>query len=263
MINRKKLPNANRLSAAIVAAMIGSFAMPQFALAQDTAAPAASAAPTEQQTQDDEDDKTQEMEKVVVTGSLIPQSQIETFAPVTVISAEDIKVRGYTQISDVVKESSFATGGVQGSQSSASFTQGAETASLFGLNVGYTKYLIDGRPMADYPALYNGSDAFNNISGIPIELVDRIEVLPGGQSSLYGSDAIAGVINIILKKTVESPVISVRGGAFTDGGGDVGRISAVTGFTPGADDRLSILVGGQYEKSDPIWAYDRDRKSVV
>ena len=253
MIDRKKLPNANRLSAAIVAAMLGAFALPQLALAQDSANQGT------QQAQDDEDsaDKAQEMEKVVVTGSLIPQSQIETFTPVTVISAEDIKVRGYTQISDVVKESSFATGGVQGSQTSASFTQGAETASLFGLNVGYTKYLIDGRPMADYPALYNGSDAFNNISGIPIELVDRIEVLPGGQSSLYGSDAIAGVINIILKKTVDNPVISVRGGAFTDGGGEVGRISAVTGFS-GADDRLSVLVGGQYEKSDPIWAYDRE-----
>lgn len=254
MINRKKLPNANRLSAAIVAAMIGAFVLPQFALAQD------SAAATSQQAQEGEDDAKdadKAMEKIVVTGSLIPQTELETFTPVTVISAEDIKTRGYTQISDVVKESSFATGGVQGSQSSASFTQGAETASLFGLNVGYTKYLIDGRPMADYPALYNGSDAFNNISGIPIELVDRIEVLPGGQSSLYGSDAIAGVINIILKKTVESTVVSVRGGAFTDGGGDVGRISAVSGFTA-ADDRLSVLVGGQYENSNPIWAYDRE-----
>lgn len=256
MIDRRSLPKTNRLSAAILAAMLGSLALPQFVMAQDTA-PAAEDSASDEDSAKKSDDSTQEMEKVVVTGSLIPQSQIETFTPVTVISAEDIKVRGYTQVSDVVKESSFATGGVQGSQSSASFTQGAETASLFGLNVGYTKYLIDGRPMADYPALYNGSDAFNNISGIPIELVERIEVLPGGQSSLYGSDAIAGVINIILKKSVESPVISVRGGAFTDGGGDVGRISGVTGFNF-ADDRLSILVGGQYEKSNPIWAYDRE-----
>jgi hypothetical protein len=75
MIDRKKLPNANRLSAAIVAAMLGAFALPQLALAQDSANQGT------QQAQDDEDsaDKAQEMEKVVVTGSLIPQSQIETF----------------------------------------------------------------------------------------------------------------------------------------------------------------------------------------
>ena len=64
--------------------------------------------------------------------------------------------------------------------------------------------------MANYPALYNGSDVFNNISGIPIDLVDRIEILPGGQSSLYGSDAIAGVINVILKKKVDGTVVSGR-----------------------------------------------------
>ena len=90
------------------------------------------------------DKDAQAMEKVIVTGSLIPQTELETFTPVTIISAEDIKVRGYTQISDAVKESSFATGGVQGSQTSASFTQGAETASLFGLSVGYTKYPLAG-----------------------------------------------------------------------------------------------------------------------
>ena len=101
----------------------------------------------------------------------------------------------------MLQKSSFATGGVQNNQSSASFTQGAETLSLFGLSASYVKYLIDGRPMANYPALYNGSDVFNNISGIPIELVERIEILPGGQSSLYGSDAIAGVVNICLLYT--------------------------------------------------------------
>ena len=248
MTLRRERPAVRRLSAAILAAMLAQFAVP--ALAQETAQTGEDEARTE-------DEDARELDKVIVTGSLIPQTQIETFTPVTIISAEDIKVRGYTNISDVVKESSFATGGVQGSQSSASFTQGAETASLFGLNVGYTKYLIDGRPMVDYPALYNGSDAFNNISGIPIDLVERIEVLPGGQSSLYGSDAIAGVINIILKKRVDNPIVSVRGGGYTDGGGEVGRVSAVGGFSA-ADDRLSVLVGAQYEESDPIWAYDRD-----
>jgi iron complex outermembrane recepter protein len=228
------------LSAALASAMIFTA---NAAMAQDSQA--------------QEEKQATELDKVVVTGSLIPQTKIETFTPVTIISAEDIKVRGFTSVSDAIQQSSFASGSIQGGQSSASFTQGAETVSLFGLSVSYTKYLIDGRPMADYPALYNGSDAFNNISGVPIDLVERIEILPGGQSSLYGSDAIAGVINIILKKRIDAPVISVRAGTYTDGGGDSGRISAAKGFSF-ADDRFNLLLGAQYENREPIWAFDRD-----
>jgi len=197
------------------------------------------------------------LDKVTVTGSLIPKTQLENFTPVTTISAEDIKARGFTSVADVLQKSSFSTGGVQGAQSSASFTQGAETVSMFGLDPGYTKYLIDGRPMANYPALYNGSDTFNNISGIPIDLVERIEILPGGQSSLYGSDAIAGVINIILKKNMEGGALSVRGGAYSEGGGDSFRISLAKGFV-GMDGRLNVLAGIQAETKDPIWGYQRD-----
>ncbi len=163
-------------------------------------------------------------------------------------------------MAEVLQKSSFATGGVQGAQSSASFTQGAETVSLFGLPPGYVKYLIDGRPMSNYPALYNGSDAFNNISGIPIDMVDRIEILPGGQSSIYGSDAIAGVINVILKKQMDGAAISVRGGAHSEGGGSSVRATVSNGFTS-ADGRLSVLAGLQYEDRNPIWGHQRDLTS--
>lgn len=197
------------------------------------------------------------LDKVTVTGSLIPQVDIETATPVTVISAEDIQTRGFTSVAEVLQRSTMSTGGVQGAQSSGGFTQGAESTSLFGLDPGYTKYLINGRPMANYPALYNGSDTFNNISGIPIDLVERIEILPGGQSSLYGSDAIAGVINIILKDRLEGGVFNVRGGVYTEGGGDTIRMSLAHGFS-GFDGRLNVLAGLQYEHRNPIWASDRD-----
>lgn len=219
--------------------------------------PVANAQEATSQAEDTQSQTATNLDKVVVTGSLIPQTEIETFVPVTTISAEDIQARGFTSVTDVLQQSAFATGSVQGSQSSASFTQGAETVSLFGLNPGYTKFLINGRPMANYPALYNGSDTFNNISGIPVDLVDRIEILPGGQSSLYGSDAIAGVVNIILKKRVDATTLSIRGGTYTDGGGDSGRITAATGFST-FDDRVNGVVGVQYEASEPIWAYQRD-----
>lgn len=232
----------SRLSAALFTALLMPAA--NLAMAQDS-----DAAQSGQRATD--------LDKVVVTGSLIPQTEVETFKPVTVISAEDIQARGFSTVADVLQQSSFATGSIQGSQFSAGFTQGAETVSLFGLNPGYTKYLIDGRPMANYPALYNGSDTFNNISGIPVDLVERIEILPGGQSSLYGSDAIAGVINVILKKNIEGTTIGIRGGTYTDGGGDSGRISLATGFSA-AGDRLRGVFGAQYENVEPIWARQRD-----
>lgn len=228
------------LSAALASAMIFTA---NAALAQDSQA--------------QEEQQATELDKVVVTGSLIPQTTLETFKPVITISAEDLTNRGFNTVQEALSQSSMATGGVQGNQSSASFTQGAETNSLFGLPVGYTKYLIDGRPMANYPALYNGTDTFNNISGIPVELVERIEILPGGQSSLYGSDAIAGVVNIILKKRLDGTAISARAGVYKDGGGQSSRVSIADSFSL-ADDRLNILAGIQYENRDPIWAYQRD-----
>lgn len=247
MSHRKPL-HRSPLSVALVAAM---FAASGASLAQD-------ASPSQDQQQKEQN--ATNLDKVVVTGSLIPQSQVETYVPLTVITAEDIQTRGFSTMAEVLQKSSFATGATQGSQTSASFTQGAETVSLFGLPPGYVKYLIDGRPMSNYPALYNGSDAFNNISGIPIDLVDRIEILPGGQSSIYGSDAIAGVINVILKKQVDGSTISVRGGAYSEGGGASIRATASTGFTA-ADDRLNVLAGVQYEDRNPIWGYQRELTS--
>ncbi|WP_386748836.1 TonB-dependent receptor plug domain-containing protein [Agrilutibacter niabensis] len=240
-VSTTKRLQRHALSAALMSAMLLTA---NAALAQET--PQAS-----------EDQQATELDKVVVTGSLIPQTTLETFKPVITISAEDIKNRGFNSVQEVLSNASVATGGVQGNQTSASFTQGAETNSLFGLPVGYTKYLIDGRPMANYPALYNGTDTFNNISGIPVELVDRIEILPGGQSSLYGSDAIAGVINIILKKKLDGTAISARAGVYKDGGGQSTRVSLADNFSL-ADDRLNILAGIQYENRDPIWGYQRD-----
>ncbi|MCX7562518.1 TonB-dependent receptor [Xanthomonadaceae bacterium XH05] len=237
-------PKPSRLNAALLAALV--LPLGSTAFAQET------------ETQDKE--SAAQLDRITVTGSLIPQSQVETFVPVTVITAEDIQARGFASVAEVLQQSSFSTGGVQGGQTSASFTQGAETMSMFGLPPGYVKYLIDGRPMANYPALYNGSDTFNNISGIPIDLVDRIEILPGGQSSLYGSDAIAGVVNFILKKRMDGAVVSVRGGSYKEPGGDSGRISLAGGLS-GADGRLNVLLGAQYEERDPIWGFQRDLTS--
>ncbi|WP_312239344.1 TonB-dependent receptor [Stenotrophomonas sp.] len=208
-----------------------------------------------------QDAATTELSRVTVTGSLIPQTEIENHTPVLTVTAEDIQTRGFSSVAEVLQQNSLTTGGLQGGQTSASFTQGAEASGMFGLNPGYTKYLINGRPMLSYPALYNGSDTFNNLSGIPIDIVERIEILPGGQSSLYGSDAIAGVVNIILKDRMDGGVLNVRGGAYTEGGGNSFRLSGAHGFNA-FDDRFHALVNVQYEKSSPIWGYQRDLTKV-
>ncbi|HEY0200007.1 MAG TPA: TonB-dependent receptor [Rhodanobacter sp.] len=203
--------------------------------------------------------KAKKLEAVTVTGSLIPQTQIETATPVTTITAEDIKARGFTTVAEALQQSSFATGSVQGSSSSGSFTQGAQTLSLFGLDPGYVKYLIDGRPMGNFPGLYNGSDTFNNLTGIPAEMVDHIDILPGGQSSIYGSDAIAGVINIVLKKKLDAPTIDVRYGWRQDGGGADQRIYLADSFNIG---KFNMIAGVQFEDTQPIWGYDRSLTST-
>lgn len=239
----------SRLSAALLAALLLPAA--GMAFAQDTG----------NSQSDNQNQEEQRLEKIVVTGSLIPQSQIETFKPTTTITAEAIASRGYTDVQDVLAQASFATGATQGAESNgAVFTKGAQTVSMFGLPPGFTKYLIDGVPMVSYPALYNGSDIFNNISGIPTTLVQRIDILPGGQSSLYGSDAIAGVINIVLKDHLEGGEVGVRYGWYQEGGGESKRLSFAYGDTSGD---FQWLAGAQWEKTEPVWAYQRDLTSDI
>jgi outer membrane receptor protein involved in Fe transport len=198
--------------------------------------------------------KGDELEEVVVTGSLIPQIRAETSQPVTVITAEDIQSKGFASVADAVQHSSFATGHIQNAQESNQFTPGAQVVSLFGLSPSYTKLMIDGRPMADYPALYNGSDIVASITGIPTMLVDSIDILPGGQSSIYGSDAIAGVVNLHIKKKMDGPEADVRYGWTKDGGGTERRIALADGFSFGT---FNVVIGGQYDKVTPIWSYQR------
>ena len=221
------------------------------------AAPAAAAADTttvDASTNKTKNKKSDELEEVVVTGSLIPQERAQTAQPVTVITAEDIQIKGFVSVADALQRSSFATGHVQNPQESNQFTPGAQTLSFFGLSPSYTKYLIDGRPIADYPALYNGSDIITSLTGIPTVLVDSVDVLPGGQSSIYGSDAIAGVVNIHLKTKMDGPEADVRYGWTKDGGGTDRRIALADGFSFGS---VNVVVGGQYERTSPIWGYQR------
>ena len=163
-------------------------------------------------------DGAQELQTVVVTGSLIPQATDDQSAPMTVITGEQMVERGFASVAEALQQMTNANGSVEGPQFTNGFTPGAQTLSMFGLSPSYVKFLINGRPMSDYPSLYNGTDTIVSITGIPQALVDHIDVLPGGASSLYGSDAIAGVVNVILKKKLDAPVIDARYGFYQAGG---------------------------------------------
>ena len=209
-----------------------------------------------QDTESDASDRTRskKLEAVTVTGSLIPQTEIETFTPTTTITSQQLKANGFSTVAQALQRLSFATGSVQNGQTTNTFTPGAKTASFFGLNPGYIKVLIDGRPLNNFPALYNSTEVINNLNTIPTDLVDRIDFLPGGQSTLYGSDAIAGVINIIMKKKVDAPVIDARYGWDGLGGGANRHISFADTFN---FNKLNITVGAQLESYQPIWSADR------
>ncbi len=196
---------------------------------------------------------TSALQEIVVTGSLIPQSQVELATPVTVITEEDIQKKGFADVAEALQRSAFATGAVENGQF-AGFTQAAKVVSFFGLDASFTKYLIDGRPISQYPALYNGTENFVSITGIPTVLVDHVDMLPGAQSTIYGSDAIAGVVNVVMKKTFDGPVVDVRYGWTADGGGGDRRIAIGDGFAAGP---VNVVVGGQYDKTTPIWGYQR------
>ena len=197
---------------------------------------------------------TERLQTVTVTGSLIPQSEIETASPVITISAQQIERQGFSSVYDALRAQPVATGAVLDNQAVGGFTAGAKTLSLLGLDPAFTLYLINGHPLADYPLLYNGVSNFVDLTNIPTGLVDHIDILPGNQSSIYGSSAIAGVINIILKDHIDGFELTARAGGYQNGGGANQRVQFSGGQSWGA---LDLSFGLQLDDQKPIWGYDR------
>ena len=180
-LNRKKLSLAvlNALNAGVVL----SLAAPGVFAQQ---APAPADAPT-----------AQKIEKIEVTGSRIPREIAESDSPVSVITAQDIKFTGLTSTSDILNQMPQVTPGQGGNISNGA--TGIATVDLRGLGSVRTLVLIDGKRV---PAGSPNQWA-TNINGIPAPLIQRVEVLSGGASSIYGSDAIAGVVNFIMNDHFE------------------------------------------------------------
>jgi iron complex outermembrane receptor protein len=196
-------------------------------------------------------------QRVVVTGSLIARTDQETASPVQVLSAADLKQSGYTSVSDVLRDITANGSGTLSQGFNRAFSSGASGVSLRGLTVGATLVLIDGHRMAPYPLSDDGQRPFVDISNIPFDAVDHIDILKDGASSTYGSDAIAGVVNVVLKKSFQGTAINAEGGSSQAGGGKTWHGSFTRGFGDLDADGYTSYLSFEYRKQEPIMLNQR------
>lgn len=197
-----------------------------------------------------------EGQEIIVTGSRIPTIKDQGPSPVTVIDSDTIRANGYTSVPELLAAMTQNSGETQSPQSgsSADFTPGAQQVDLRGLGPNHTLVLVNGRRIADFPLPYIGRSNFTDISNIPVSLIDKVEILSGAGSAIYGSDAIAGVINFKMKEKLDGLTLDYRHGRTEHGGGMSHRFTATGGWSSG---RFSIAGGVEYLDQRPLWAYDR------
>jgi len=172
-----------------------------------------------QQSAEDAEDSS--LERLTVVGSRIKRSEVEGPAPVTVITREDIDRDGFQTVGDMLQTLSQNTASsFTGDLGVSGFTPNAQVVNLRNLGPGYTLTLVNGRRPAQYPQPYNRDNNVVNVKSIPTSIVERIEVLTGGASAIYGSDAVAGVVNIVLRENYDGNLLRGTIGATHDGGGE-------------------------------------------
>ncbi len=196
-----------------------------------------------------------ELEKVEITGSRIKRIDLEGPTPVATVTREQIEKLGYTTVEDVLGNLTYNAGGTFGAGQSFSFAKGTESIDLRGFGAGRTLVLLDGRRLPVFPQGLGGTDAFVDLSTIPVSIVERIEVLLDGASAIYGSDAVSGVVNIITRKDVAGSEVTARFEGTDDGGGAERRFTFLQGIQ-GSEG--SIQIAGEYIKQQVLKFTDRD-----
>lgn len=198
-------------------------------------------------------------QRVVVTGSLISRTNTETPTPVQVLTAQDIQKSGKTSVAELLTDLAANGAGTLGTGFAGAFANGASGISLRGLTVGATLVLIDGHRMAGYPLSDDSQRSFVDVSSIPFDAIESIEVLKSGASSLYGSDAIAGVINIKLKKNLNGTRLAAEYGDTQHGGGKTRRASISSGIGDLDADGYNAFFTLESRKQDAIKVYEREQ----
>lgn len=200
---------------------------------------------------------TQELQRVEVTGSNIRRVQSETAAPVQTLTREDIDRSGKASVAELLQTLSVDNQGSVPTTFGNGFASGASGISLRGLGTASTLVLINGRRVAPYGLADDGQKVFTDLNMIPLEAVERVEILKDGGSAIYGSDAIAGVVNIILKKDFRGVVGKVSYGRSSYGDGIEKRASITAGFGDIDKDRYNLLLNFEVARKGEINNRDR------
>ena len=193
-----------------------------------------------------------EVEEIVVTGSRIKRVTGNESQTVLTITAEDMKLTGEVSVADALRSSTLNSLG-SFRESSGSSAQSNATFNLRGAGAARTAILINGRRIVGSPSLGGGGSV--NLNLIPMSFVDRIDILADGASAVYGSDAVTGVVNVILKSGYDGVEFSTGYGDRSKDNGSEQRFSFLTGAQ---GDRGSITFGVEADKRDPV--FDRDRE---
>lgn len=197
---------------------------------------------------------TETMAEVVVTGSRLKRPNFESPVPVVSVDSAEVADEGHMDLAEALAELPGVShsASLSNNQSSAQ-NSGTSTLNLRGMGQQRTLTLIDGRRTVSNA----GNRNIVSLSTIPTFFVQRVDITTGGASAVYGSDAIAGVVNIITRSEYDG--FRVRGvvGTTEDGGGESSEISFLGG-RKFLDDRLSVLVTGTWERQEALMATDRD-----
>ena len=192
--------------------------------------------------------ETDKLETIVVTGSRIRRVDLETASPVFVIDKGQIEKTGKLTVGDLLQTTPAIAGGAtatNGAVNNGGGT-GAATIDLRGLGTARTLILVNGRRLAG-PA--------PDVNAIPINLIERVEVLKDGASAIYGSDAIGGVVNFILRKDYQGIEFAVDYGIADKDDGQRTGVTMTMGHT---SDKGSIMIGLNYHDQELVAARNRD-----
>jgi iron complex outermembrane receptor protein len=195
--------------------------------------------------------------KIEVTGSHIPRIEGESGLPVQIITRDEL-INGGVQTAQELLERISANqsfGGFNEAKGLGNTLVGFTAASLRGLGSQRTLVLLNGRRLAPY-ALSGGQSV--DLSGIPASALERVEILKDGASAVYGTDAIGGVINFILRTDFQGVEGNANYFASEQGGGNNGRVNATVGYGDLAKDKYNFFLSADYFKQDPLKAAQRD-----
>ena len=203
------------------------------------------------------------VQRVEVTGSSIKRATAETASPVQVISRDDLMKSGKATVAEYLQTLTADGAGSLPTGFGNGFAAGSTAISLRGLGATSTLVLLNGRRMAPFARADDGQKSFTDLSTVPMQIVERIEILKDGASSTYGADAIAGVVNIILRKDFQGVALKADTGISGDSDAQQHRASMTFGKGDLENDKYNFVFNAEYSKSDKLMNSDRaDRKWI-